>query len=252
MPVLLFGCESWYLTDTVLDYLERFQCEIGRKILHLSHFHSNVSVRIGLDWPSVRTRILIRKLSYLRKLVKNDDEKLSTQIFRAFAVFDISQLTLVQQCRYLEESYNTNVTNEILACPRSSRDIKRRVLASDKSLRLEQCHQHQLLKHLSTLDPEISWLKIWDNALDHGMRGTKAALCLFSSLCRPLFGDRMCPHCCQSVDVNLMYMQHLLQPMLNCGWTQWMRCSIVLLPVILLYLTSGQSLIKTVWNYPPS
>ena len=148
MPVLLFGCQSWYLTDTALDDLEHFQCEIGRNILHLSHFQSNVSIRIGLDWPSVRARILIRELSYLRILAKNDDEKLSTQIFRAFAVSDISQLTLVQQCRYLEESYNTHVTNEILTCPRSLRDIKRRVLASDKSLRLEQCHQHQSLKHL--------------------------------------------------------------------------------------------------------
>ena len=86
MPVLLFGCESWYLTDTTLDDLEHFQCEIGRKILRLSHFHSNVTVRIRLDWPSVRTRILIRKLSYLKKLVNNDDEKLSTQIFCAFSI----------------------------------------------------------------------------------------------------------------------------------------------------------------------
>ena len=74
----------------------------------LSHFHSNVSVRIALDWPSIRARTLIRKLSYLRKLVKSNDEKLSTQIFRTFAGSDISQLTLVQQCRYLEESYNTH------------------------------------------------------------------------------------------------------------------------------------------------
>ena len=33
MLVLLFTCESWYLTDTALDDLERFQCEIGRKII---------------------------------------------------------------------------------------------------------------------------------------------------------------------------------------------------------------------------
>ena len=72
---------------TALDDHERLQCEMGRKILRLSHFHSNVSVRIELNWPSAQTRILIRKLSYLRKLVKYDDEKLSTQIFRAFACF---------------------------------------------------------------------------------------------------------------------------------------------------------------------
>ena len=65
MPVLLFGAESWYLTDTVLDDLECFQCTLGRRILKLSRFHSNTSVLIGLDWPSVRARVLIRKLNYL-------------------------------------------------------------------------------------------------------------------------------------------------------------------------------------------
>ena len=91
--VLLFGCETWYLTDTAVDDLEHYHCEISRKILHLSHIYSNVSVRIGLDWPSVRGRILIRKLSYLKKLVKSDDKKLS---IHTFAVSDISQLTLIQ------------------------------------------------------------------------------------------------------------------------------------------------------------
>ena len=252
MPVLLFGCESWYLTDTALDVLERFQCEIGRKILRLSHFHSNVSVRTGLDWPSIRARILIRKLSYLRKLVKSDEKKLSTQIFRTFAASDTSQLTLVQQCRYLEESYNIHVTNEIVTCPESWQDINKRVLASDKLLRLEQCHQHQSLKHLSTLVPEISWLKVWDNTLDHGVRGTKAALCLFSTLCRPLFGDRMCPCCCQTIEVNLSYLQHLTtaHAELRLGSVDELLKSIAACDPIVFDI--GQNLIKTVWNHPPS
>ena len=37
MPVLLFGCESWYLTDTALDDLERFQCEsVGKSCVCLT------------------------------------------------------------------------------------------------------------------------------------------------------------------------------------------------------------------------
>ena len=34
MPMLVFGCESWYLTDTALDDLEQFQCNIGRRIFN--------------------------------------------------------------------------------------------------------------------------------------------------------------------------------------------------------------------------
>ena len=67
----------------------------------------------------------------------------------------------------------------------------------------------------------------------------------------------MCLHCCQSVDVNLMYMQHrttahaelwldpvgldLVDEVLNSIAT----CDPAVFDI-------GQSLIKTVWNYPPS
>ena len=98
MPVLLFGCE-------------RFQCNIGRRILQLSRFHSNISIRIGLDWPSVRARVFIQKLNYLRRLVNKGDDKLNSQIFHLFASKDISQLTIVEQCRYLEAVYDTDFTS---------------------------------------------------------------------------------------------------------------------------------------------
>ena len=114
MPVLLFGSGSWYLTDSILSELESFQCDIGRKLLRLSCFHSNISVRIGLDWPSVRARVLFRKLSNLKKLVSGSERKLSIQVFRAFAGTDISHLTVIQQCRFLEEAYKTDITGPSL------------------------------------------------------------------------------------------------------------------------------------------
>ena len=91
MPVLLFGSESWYVTDALLEELEQFQCWVGRRILRLTLFHSNISVLIGLDWPSMRARLLIRKLNFMRKLVGEGEAKLSTEILHAFASKDISQ-----------------------------------------------------------------------------------------------------------------------------------------------------------------
>ena len=73
-----FGAESWYLTDNTLQKLETFQCTLGRRILRLSRFHSNKSVLIGLDWPSMRARLLIRKLNFLKRVLFADDEKLSS------------------------------------------------------------------------------------------------------------------------------------------------------------------------------
>ena len=37
-------------------------------VLQLSRYHSNTSVLIGLDWPSTRERVLIRKLKLSEKV----------------------------------------------------------------------------------------------------------------------------------------------------------------------------------------
>ena len=46
-PILLYGCEIWFLTEHLTAVLERFQAEIGKRILQLPKFHSNISVRVG-------------------------------------------------------------------------------------------------------------------------------------------------------------------------------------------------------------
>ena len=206
MPVLLFGSESWYLTDAVLEELEKFQCWIGKKILRLSRSHSNTAVRIGLDWPSMRARVLIRKLNYLRKLVGEGEERLSSQIFLAFGSRDVSQLTIIEQCRYLETVYETNFTGEVLTSADVWRNIHKKILTVDKHLRADSASTHQSLKHLSAIHSEVSWLRIWDVALDYGTRGSKSALSLFRTLSHPLFG---CPRC-ETPITDTTYIEHLI------------------------------------------
>ena len=104
MPILLFGSECWYRSDPTLDELEQFQCSIGKRILRLPRFHSNTAVLMGLEWPSMRARVLIRKLNFLRRLVGEREEKLSSQIFHIFAERDVSELAIVEQCRYIPRS----------------------------------------------------------------------------------------------------------------------------------------------------
>jgi hypothetical protein len=89
----------------------------------------------------------------------------------------------------------TDFTGEILMSIDSWRGVQKRILSADKKLTLERCDAHQSLKHVSSVYSELSWLKIWDMALDHGVKGTRAALCLFNTISRPLFGDRLCPRC---------------------------------------------------------
>ena len=68
IPTLLFGCENWVLTDSMLHQLESFQGEIGCRILKLSRHHSTLLTHLGLRWPLITMRILISKLSLLTKL----------------------------------------------------------------------------------------------------------------------------------------------------------------------------------------
>ena len=99
----------------------------------------------------------------------------------------------MEQCRYLEGVYGTDFTGKILDSKLSRRDLQKAILTADKAFRLKDCDTHQSLKHITGpgIPSELSWLKVWDIALDHGARGTKAALSFFSALSRPVFGNRL-------------------------------------------------------------
>ena len=106
LPVLLYGCETWMLDATCIQALDRFQCEIGRRI---SKHHPSDAVRIALNWPTISTRILLRKLTFLSRLLTNSDDTMSSWIFTSLAIVDVYSITIVQQCRLLEAPLGTNI-----------------------------------------------------------------------------------------------------------------------------------------------
>ena len=52
LPILLYGCEVWFLTEPLLRKLESFQGEVGRRILKLPQYYNNLVGRIGLGQAS--------------------------------------------------------------------------------------------------------------------------------------------------------------------------------------------------------
>ena len=70
LPILLYGCEAWFLSDPLMRMLDKFQAEIEKRILRLPQYHTNISVLLGLKWPSFRLLVLVRKLSYLGGISK--------------------------------------------------------------------------------------------------------------------------------------------------------------------------------------
>ena len=114
IPILLYGCETWLLDSSSLKLLNRFQGEIGRRILRLPRFYSTKAVRIGLHWPSMSTRILLRKLKFLCKLLCPKKDTLSSRTFSSLAIDDVYNTSVVQQCLMLESYINTTCTAQCL------------------------------------------------------------------------------------------------------------------------------------------
>ena len=101
-------------------------------------------------------------------------------------------------------------TGEVLTTTVTQRDLQKRVLTADREFRLRDFRSLQSLKHIAAV-PKLSWLKIWDMALDHGARGTKAALSFLKAISRPLFGDRLSPYFNLSIEQDQTYLEHLVQ-----------------------------------------
>ena len=107
-------------------------------------------VRLGLQWPSVSTRILIRKLTFLAKLHDTDD-KISSRIFTSVVIVDPRyNVSIIQQCRMMEADVKTNVFALCLKSPTDAPNIvksmKKEIMRADfnTSLSLQPIPQQSM------------------------------------------------------------------------------------------------------------
>ena len=59
----------------------------------------------------------------------------------------------------------------------------------DYDLLLISAKAHPTARYISQIASHTSWRKIWDNALDYGVKGTISCQALLRELSRPTFGD---------------------------------------------------------------
>ena len=219
LPILLYGCENWILTDSLVATLEKFQAEIGRCILRLSKFHSELCVIIALRWPRIRVCILLRKLSFLVKLLQSTNGKLSSCVFHTLATEGVSKISLIEQCQQLESEFGTSFLAKCLNNPGNADSIiheaKKVLISRDWDIVLDRAKCRQSSKHIS--DPRIaaSWCRFWDLALDQGVRGTHLFQNLFRIMCRPLFGERECFICKNTIHPGSTFFEHVCAD--HCG-----------------------------------
>ena len=176
LPVLLYGYETWLIDSSCIQALEKFQCEIGRRILKLSKYHANDVIRIGIHLPAVATCILLRKLTFSSKLLSNYKDTMSSRIFISLAIEDIYNISVVQQCIMLEATLATNIMDQCLSNPNNVPEI----VQTNKKLLLKRDYEQLLSSAMSQpsvyppaqIAQTVSWRRVWDNALDYGVKGT--------------------------------------------------------------------------------
>ena len=174
----IYGCETWILDSSTIARLERFQNEIGPKILQLPKHFSNTTVRLALLWPFMSTRVLIRKLTFLSRLLSNSNEVelISKEIFSSLAAVDVYSVSIIQQCRMLEASLGTSVLERCLnmSCEASAIVAKQKsiLIGKDFDLLITYGLSHRNAKLVAEVAQTTSWRQLWDIALDRGVKGT--------------------------------------------------------------------------------
>ena len=99
----------------------------------------------------------------------------------------------------LEATLATNVVDQCLSSPDSApliaRDNKEMLLNKDYQLLLSSAMSHPSVHSAAVIAQSITWRKLWDQALEYGVKGTRCVQSVFKSLCRPTFGEKICPLC---------------------------------------------------------
>ena len=66
MPVLLYGCEKWILSDKSITQLQSFLGEMAKRALKWPRHFLNTAALVVMGMESIQCSLLIRKLCFLK------------------------------------------------------------------------------------------------------------------------------------------------------------------------------------------
>ena len=72
IPVLLYGCENWILTDALLGKLASFLGWAAKRALKWPAHFSNTAALVCLGMESMKAKIFTRKLAFLKHLLDEE------------------------------------------------------------------------------------------------------------------------------------------------------------------------------------
>ena len=82
---------------------ETQEVEISRRILCFSKHHDDLSTLLGLHWPRIRVIVLLRKMAFVGRLLKSDDNQ-SSRVFDTLACDHIDLISLMDNANSWNQS----------------------------------------------------------------------------------------------------------------------------------------------------
>ena len=72
VSVLLYGCENWVLTERTVEKMVCLLGELAKKGLRWPRHYYNNTALVALHLESAQSRLLVRKLVFLKRLMITD------------------------------------------------------------------------------------------------------------------------------------------------------------------------------------
>ena len=157
-----------------IQMLESFQGDIAKRILQLPKWYSNTAAIIALGWNTLHSVCTIRKLKFLHRVITNQ-ESICHRVFSA-TVDDVESLSLVRECRELEQRYKSNFTSTILCAHGEDgldiiQNTQKSIFKIDQSLLLQKASEYPFLTQIARC---TGWKRLWDDAPDYGPSVSRA------------------------------------------------------------------------------
>ena len=127
---------------------------------------------------------------------------------------------LVQQCKFLEQVYGSNLTNTMLQQQGndeliSLRSIKDTLLKADYNHIWDKVSSRDSLTLLSR---DVHWLKLWDVVREYGIQGVRSIISVLRAITAPVFSDDYtCNLCCFVYSKGTPPATHLAEIHLQCN-----------------------------------
>ena len=120
-----------------------------------------------LDVPTMKSRVLVRKLSVLKRVMGRDADNLSGCVLLALCG-EVDSLCQVRKCKEMEEGFGTGFIEMMIAGRKECclREMKKVICSIDRRTVLVKYAEKA--PTIAKVAEHLGWVKLWDQTLDLG------------------------------------------------------------------------------------